>query len=798
MSGVRQYALRSSAALCGVLAMLTLASLDGVAEPKRSLDPTASLSELARRFPAPAYPTHDGESVVAQDLNQDGIIDVAWGDLDQEGDLGFGAVEVRLGRGDGTLGPKAVFSTEGTGTFAITAADLDGDGFPDLAAANTSTHDVSVLLGNGDGTFGPPSLYPVGGSPRSIDAGHLDADDHIDLVTGNRNSHDLTLLFGRGDGTFEEGVFVSSGGFAPHDVAIADMNADGHSDLISANTGSRDIAVLLNAGDRSFEIPRVFDADSARKMAVADFTGDGFPDVASSEPGSEVLNVLVGDGLGGLGDAMRVSTGTALWALESADLDGDGWLDLVGAFGSAQVFLGRGGGQFEPGPVFDVGETIALALADLDADGAPDLITSRGLVARGLGDGSFDLAPRFAPGVPSPLHVVDLDADGFDDLLGFLRAPALVVLRGRGDGSFEPQRRIDLLPQEAEPPFVFFLAVPADLDRDGLLDIVGLAKPGGPFLPDTVLVLLGRGSFRFEVATQLHFKSLNAGFPIVADFNGDRILDVVMGAKTFLGIGDGGLIEKPRDPQLISPPAATADVNGDGHIDVVSSLSSSSLELRLGRGDGTFTERELLSFPHARPQDVFLEDIDGDAFLDIILADGFRVRVAPGNGDGTFREEIQTPISHHSHQAMALGDIDGDGRLDAVAAIKPGTVAVLLGNGDGTFREPQQFGAGREPQDVALADLDRDCRLDILVGNRLSGDVAVLLARPGAPLCAGDCDGDAAVSEEEIRRAIGLIFDADSRCSCPPLDTDGDRTVRANDLLGAVGARADCDAMTEP
>src|SRR5260370_19627352 len=51
---------------------------------------------------------------------------------------------------------------------SVAVGDFNGDGKPDLAAANSSSNNVSVLLGNGDGTFQAAVHYAVGSGPRSV------------------------------------------------------------------------------------------------------------------------------------------------------------------------------------------------------------------------------------------------------------------------------------------------------------------------------------------------------------------------------------------------------------------------------------------------------------------------------------------------------------------------------------------------------------------------------------------------------------------------------------------------------
>ncbi len=79
---------------------------------------------------------------------------------------------------------------------AIAAADLDGEGDPDLAVANSSSNDVTILGNSGLGRFppAPSSPHPTGDSPSSVAAAHLDGGFGPDLAIANEASDNMTIL----------------------------------------------------------------------------------------------------------------------------------------------------------------------------------------------------------------------------------------------------------------------------------------------------------------------------------------------------------------------------------------------------------------------------------------------------------------------------------------------------------------------------------------------------------------------------------------------------------------------------
>jgi hypothetical protein len=110
------------------------------------------------------------------------------------------------------------------------------------------------------------------------------------------------------------------------------------------------------------------------------------------------------------------------------------------------------------------------------------------------------------------------------------------------------------------------------------------------------------------------------------------------------------------------------DVNGDGHIDIVTAGYYGGGCVLLGRGDGTFADPMLCA---AVFSDFALGDIDGDGRTDIVTPHGHGygangVDVLVSRGDGTFANPIPYPLA--SPSPIALHDVNDDGRLDIVAA----------------------------------------------------------------------------------------------------------------------------------
>lgn len=222
---------------------------------------SANCSEASFRLPQSFDMVSTPYAFVAADLNGDGRPDIAA--------TGANGVEVRLNDGTGWFDVPAFFRTEDS-VSGLDAADFNGDGRTDLMVTHSGRGAVSLLLGNGAGGFGAPVSIAVGNRTISVLAADFNNDGKTDAAVGDIGSGSadfVYVLLGDGVGNFTRAGEVSVDGF-PDSFAPADFNKDGRLDL-ALLSGQRPL-VLLGDGAGGFAPPLNVLTDGVRDFIEAE------------------------------------------------------------------------------------------------------------------------------------------------------------------------------------------------------------------------------------------------------------------------------------------------------------------------------------------------------------------------------------------------------------------------------------------------------------------------------------------------------------------------------------------------
>ncbi len=407
--------------------------------------------------------------------------------------------------------------------------------------------------------------------------------------------------------------------------------------------------------------------------------------------GRLTLETLEERALPSFGAPIDTPVGTDPVAVAVGDFNGDGLLDAAvvdhgsgTAAGDLRVLLGNGDGTFVSGGAYRAGVgPVAVVVGDFDGDGNLDIVVASTVSPAGIGG-------------------------------------QIVVLRGNGDGTFQP------------PVFTQLIGTPTalaggiDYNGDGIPDL--LVGEAGDGRTSGIYVLLGNGDGTFQQGA--HFPLLNAGRPTavtaIGDVDGDGVPDIA---------------------------ATVATPGGQGFVAVWLSSDPSQAPQFYPVG--------------IKPSSIVAADFNGDFITDLAVANtGVNIAVGSvsilyGNGDGTFQDAVNYPAGPDPTN-LALGDFNGDGVTDlAVTNPIPGTVrggvAILYGDGQGGFSKPDFYLAGSGSTGLAVGDFNGDGLDDLIVANAYSNNVSVLLQQ-----------ADSAAAGEVSSRLVARNHDAQAEAAVLP------------------------------
>ncbi|MDP2379005.1 MAG: VCBS repeat-containing protein, partial [Pseudohongiella sp.] len=273
--------------------------------------------------------------------------------------------------------------TEGRGSYIrVFAADLDGDGVPEVIAPNKGAQ----IPGPEDfAVSNPVSIFKVTGDPltgdnwQEIELGRysipqnsepvdLDGDGDIDIVIGTRGEDRLVWFDNPGDGSLnfiERAIGINGVRMAGFNLEYADLNGDGRLDIIGAGVGPVGNGLVwieqpARKGDAwNARFIGTFAPDSITGLETADINGDGQMDVfvgsySRGERESDDANAQLTDPLGRLGWFQNPGVSGAAWIRHDVsrrkrgmfdkfiahDIDGDGDVDFVGTRGNSYPYDG--------------------------------------------------------------------------------------------------------------------------------------------------------------------------------------------------------------------------------------------------------------------------------------------------------------------------------------------------------------------------------------------------------------------------------------------------------------------------
>ncbi len=609
-------------------------------------------------------------SVYAADVDGDGDLDVL-GTASNAGDITWWENTI----GDGTAWTEHTLEGNFNGARSVYAADIDGDGDLDVLGAAQFVDDITWwenTSGNGtawtehtiDGDFdGSFSVY----------ASDVDGDGDLDVLGAALNAYDITWWENTsGDGTSWTEHTVDGDFLDAVSVYAADVDGDGDFDVLGAAYLADDITWWENtAGDGTTWTEHTIDGDfdGAFSVYAADVDGDGDLDVLGA--------ALIADDITWWKNQSRhfpvffptehIIDGDfdGPYSVYSADVDGDGDLDMLGAAWHAyditwwENTTSDGTAWAEHTIDGDFVTAASVYAADVDGDGDLDVLGAdyidgvitwwENTACDGTAwiehtvNGDFDGAYS--------VYAADVDGDGDLDVLGAANIADDITWweNTSDDGTAWTEHTVDGDFDEARSVYA------ADVDGDGDIDVLGAARNANDITwwQNTS----GDGTAWTEHSIDSDFNAASSVY--AADVDGDGDLDVLgaaYGADDITwwennSVDGTAWIEHTVNGDFDGAKSVyAADVDGDGDLDVLGAAASAGditwWENTIG--DGTVWTEHTIDDNFSVAYSVYAADVDGDGDLDVLGA-------SYNNDDITWWES----------RWVIASDLDADGDVDS-------------------------------------------------------------------------------------------------------------------------------------
>ncbi|MFE3193992.1 FG-GAP repeat domain-containing protein [Nocardia sp. NPDC059240] len=307
--------------------------------------------------------------MVAADIDGDGIPDIVAADFQGSGPI------VMKGKGDGTFAPGTRVGTPGIGFGAIAVADLNGDGKPDVIAQSWTQ--IAVFLNKGDGTFAPAKTYTtLEGAQQEVLVGDVNGDGKPDVLSLLPTG--VQTWLNAGDGTLKAGPVTTFGG-TPGAFTLGKFHTGSKLDMAINNDVSQQVEVFFGNGDGSFTHKGASTSGLITEdIRAADFDGDGIDDIITADSFSFSTTVLISDGNGGFKKTNRINlSGLGPTSIAVGDFNHDGKMDAAMSAvlnSKIVIFTGNGDGTLTKTGEYDVTtQPQTPVLADFNRDGKLDI-----------------------------------------------------------------------------------------------------------------------------------------------------------------------------------------------------------------------------------------------------------------------------------------------------------------------------------------------------------------------------------------------------------------------------------------
>ncbi|MGC9318259.1 MAG: FG-GAP repeat domain-containing protein [Armatimonadota bacterium] len=595
----------------------------------------------------------------------------------------------------------------------------------------------------------------------------LDDDGYVDLLVCNSQDHSEsppTYVYQDVLGEMHRRELPAEGAVF---AELADLNGDGYDDLVLSRVydGIRhDLNAIIYYGSPdglTDTLHQRLPAPRSTSVAAGDFTGDGRPDLAFTTHGR--LRVFSQTELG-FEPKRYADLGVACQQLTAADIDGDGYDDLLllGGEGEASILWGGADG-LDPERASEVPTELGVTgveqeLTTSEAEAATAIRPLARVVLLGgvphlfiphdthlallpvMPDRSFGEPLTLGAPLALAVDIGDVNGDGHPDL-------AVAARSGRdgeqcswvywgGEDGFSEERRQPLIADHATDVAV------GDLDGDGCDDVVICCGHTAESFTSESLVFAGGpdGAAREPVRLTSH----DARRVVIGRTSDDPLPQVIFANRAARGAtGDVDPFIYHGGPQGFDPErrtnlsgrdavaAAACDVNDDGYPDaILANCSENAIDLDpgsfvfLGGPDGYSYEPDV-ALDTTRAHGVVCADFDRDGYLDLILG-GFNfpdLLIFHGGPDGFDAENPQRirmeidGVTYDQPRWLYTADLDNDDWLDLIIPqITSDRSIILWGSPEGFSIENRRMLSVFHGAYVQAADLTGNGYLDLMIG----------------------------------------------------------------------------------
>ena len=642
------------------------------------------------------------------------ISDLDASDLDLDGDADLVAA-VHSGdriawfenRGGGVFSNETLISSELDEPTAVRAADLDGDGDDDVVSVDDDG--VKWFENRGGGDFlARSAIGPVADDARALLIEDLDGDGDADVLYEGEDG--IVWHDNDGAGNFSGVRLINS--FPTNSLSSADLDGDGDADIVSGyGRGGGIVVWYRNLGNGEFVENRVAQWDEAEWVSVdiADLDGDGDADLLSASPHDLSVSWHENQADGTFANHLLPGAQTDWFpvSVDTADVDRDGDVDVLGAFGTDYNDSGfiawyenLGSGNFAPPQPIAHDAFGDIEAVDVDRDGDQDFVAAFTIDA--AGEGQMSWFENHGPG-----------GDDHGDSPATATTVLLPAAVHPEEGRLDAAADVDAFKVWVSVQGTLRAATLGDTNTQGAL--VGVS--GNVFAEDLDSGTDSNFAFSTPVDAGTRFVEVSHQDP--SGVGGGYRLAVSFaecGSKRF---SERRVIAGDADRVFA---VEAVDIDSDGRSDVIYGHDG-AISWRSNRGDGTFADPAgsvAAAVGSDGPHRMRVADIDGDGDQDVVSQWGDAVVWTSNDGGGRFRESRRIMENIDDDGDVIVADLDGDMDLDVLAASMRDNQIVWRENvGGGNWNSQLSvLPKVEEPISIHAADLDGDGDADVLSGSR--------------------------------------------------------------------------------